>query len=215
MYVHHAIVRALFHTDRLPFDLLKYPPTPQGVFLTHEATVTNLTQLKLHDLFLELGQVNMAEKQASELLAADVDCGSIYERLAWIHIIKEQFETARVFVNALHNDPLYRNTARTLVHILDHGLPEGLMVRAVTRRFGPRLTVHFLARYDQIHFKLYAAVDQGPGKHYDDLLALEPTADELEAAARWSMSHDISEGYRRVLKDLLQNMGFNDVADRL
>jgi len=129
VYVHHAIVRALFHTDRLAFDLLKYPQTPQGLFLTHEATVSNLTQLKLHDLFLELGQVNMAEKQVSELLAADVDCGAIYERLAWIHIIKEQYETARIFVNALHKDPLYGEAARALIHILDHGLPEDQVKR--------------------------------------------------------------------------------------
>jgi len=129
VYVHHAIVRALFHTNRLPFDLLKYPQAPQGVFLTHESSVSNLTQLKLHDLFLELGQVNMAEKQASELLASDVDCGSIHERLAWIHIIKEQYDTARVFVNALHRDPLYHQTAQDLVHILDHGLAQDQVKR--------------------------------------------------------------------------------------
>jgi hypothetical protein len=129
VYVHHAIVRALFHTDRLPFDLLKYPQTPQGLFLTHESSVSNLTQLKLHDLFLELGQVNMAEKQASELLAADIDIGSIYERLIWVHIIKEQHDTARIFVNALHKDPLYRQTAQDLVHILDQGLPDDQVKR--------------------------------------------------------------------------------------
>lgn len=129
VYVYHAIVRALFHTDRLPFDLLKYPQAQPGLFLTHESSVSNLTQLKLHDLFLELGQVNMAEKQVSELLAADVDCGSVYERLAWIHIIKGQYETARIFANALHRDPLYRKTARALIHIQDHGLTEDQVKR--------------------------------------------------------------------------------------
>ncbi len=48
---------------------------------------------------------------------------------------------------------------------VDLGLPDGIMERVVTRRFGQRLTIHFLGRYDQIHFKLYAAVDQGAGKH--------------------------------------------------
>ena len=98
---------------------------------------------------------------------------------------------------------------------VDLGLPNGIMGRVITREFGRKLTIHFMGRYDQIHFKLYAAVDQGAGKHFDDLLALNPTPDELEQAARWSMTHDISEGYRLVLKGLLNHMGFADVAKRL
>jgi len=97
---------------------------------------------------------------------------------------------------------------------VDLGLPTGLIERVTTRTFGPKLTIHFLGRYDQIHFKLYAAVDQGAGIHFDDLLSLNPTADELERAARWSMTHDVSEGYRQTLKDLLNHMGFKDVAER-
>jgi hypothetical protein len=65
-----------------------------------------------------------------------------------------------------------------------------------------------------IEFKLYAAVDQG-GKHYDDLRELAPTADELEQAARWSMTHDVSDGYRGELKRILQEMGHDDVAQRI
>jgi hypothetical protein len=95
------------------------------------------------------------------------------------------------------------------------GLPERLMERVTTREFGRKLTILFLGRYDQIHFKLYAAVDQGAGIHFDDLLSLNPTAEELEQAARWSMTHDVSEGYRQILKDLLNHMGYSDVAKRL
>jgi hypothetical protein len=98
---------------------------------------------------------------------------------------------------------------------VDLGLPAGLMDRVRTRAFSTKLTVHFLGRYDQIHLKLYAAVDQGAGIHFDDLLALNPTSEELEHAARWSMTHDVSEGYRQTLKDLLDHMGYRDVADKL
>ena len=98
---------------------------------------------------------------------------------------------------------------------VDFGLPEGIMERVATKKYGHKLTIHFLGRYDQIHFKLYASVDQGAGKHFEDLLALDPTADELEEPARWSMTHDESEGYRQVLKDLLNHMGYKDVAERL
>jgi hypothetical protein len=67
--------------------------------------------------------------------------------------------------------------------IMDFGLPEGLMDRVKTYSYGKNLIIHFLTRYDQIHFKLYAAVDQSGGKHYDDLLSLKPIAQELEKAA--------------------------------
>lgn len=97
---------------------------------------------------------------------------------------------------------------------LDFGLPEGTLGRAEVRSYGESLTVRFLSRYDQIHFKLYAAVDQG-GKHYQDLQELRPTAEELEAAACWSMTHDVSEGYKGELKRLLKQLGHDDVAQRI
>jgi hypothetical protein len=98
---------------------------------------------------------------------------------------------------------------------VDLGLLNGFMDRVTTKVFGNKLTVHFLGHYDQIHFKLYAAVDQGAGKHFDDLLALKPTSEEIEQAARWSVTHDVSEGFKGSLKILLSHMGFNDVAERL
>lgn len=98
---------------------------------------------------------------------------------------------------------------------VDFGLPEGLMNRVETREFGKSLTIHFLSRFDQICFKLYAAVDQGIGKHYNDLLLLEPDADEIGMAAQWSMTHDVSEGFRQSIKDLIRHMGHEDVAERL
>ncbi len=98
--------------------------------------------------------------------------------------------------------------------VMDFGLPEGLMDRVEAHTYGKNLVVHFLERYDQIHFKLYAAVDQG-GKHVDDLLALKPTAEELEKAARWTMTHDVSEGYKTILNSFLTEIGYKDVAEKL
>lgn len=97
---------------------------------------------------------------------------------------------------------------------LDFGLPEGVLERAEVAHYGPFLTVRFFSRYDQIHFKLYAAVDQG-GKHYADLVELRPTAEELFAAATWSMTHDVSEPYKDEVKKILTEMGHKDVAERI
>lgn len=95
--------------------------------------------------------------------------------------------------------------------LLDFGLPEGFIGRLERRDYGQALTVYFASRYDQIHFKLYALVDQGPGKHEDDLRALSPTDEEFAAAARWSRLHDPSEGYAQVLGEVLAHMGVKDV----
>lgn len=95
--------------------------------------------------------------------------------------------------------------------LLDLGLPKGFIDRLERRDYGQALAVHFASRYDQIHFKLYALVDQGPGKHEDDLRALSPTEEELLAAARWSRSHDPSEGYAQMLRDVLTHLGVDNV----
>jgi hypothetical protein len=99
--------------------------------------------------------------------------------------------------------------------LMDFGLPAGFAERAEVRRYGT-LTVHIAARFDQICFKLYAAVDQAPAsKHLEDLKLLEPSAEELVEAARWSTTHDPSEGYRAQLVALLRMLGTPDADSQL
>jgi hypothetical protein len=91
--------------------------------------------------------------------------------------------------------------------LMDLGLPVGLESRVTVRRYGT-LEVHLPSRTDQIAFKLYAAVDQGPrSKHFSDLVQLAPTADELVEAARWTRTHDPSEGFRSQLLQALAAFG--------
>jgi hypothetical protein len=107
-------------------------------------------------------------------------------------------------------DPNWLNAGPT--DLLKWGLPEGFMNRVVTRRYGDALTVHFASRFDQIHFKLFAMVDQAGGRHETDLRALHPSKPELIAAARWSMTQDPSPGYRMVLREALNALGVGDDA---
>lgn len=100
--------------------------------------------------------------------------------------------------------------------LLDAGLPVGFEERLHAVRYGPALTVHFAGRADQICFKLYATVDQGPdSRHVGDLRALSPDPGEMETAARWALTQDPSEGFRVVLLDCLSKLGFSDVARAL
>jgi hypothetical protein len=95
--------------------------------------------------------------------------------------------------------------------LLRWGLPEGFLGRAHTRRYGTALTIHFAGRLDQIHFKLYAMVDQAGGRHEADLRALGPTSEELIAAAKWTTSQDPSEGFRMMLEQALERLGVDHV----
>ena len=100
----------------------------------------------------------------------------------------------------------------SLMHL---GLPEGFLERALHRAYGDALDVLFASREDQIHFKLYAVVDQGVGRHFTDLQALAPTETELVQAAQWTRTHDPSEGYRDVLLKVLAHFGVTNGPDRV
>lgn len=123
--------------------------------------------------------------------------------------VKECAEDLGLPPNWLNNGP-----SKGEGGLFQMGLPVGFTDRLHATRYGPRLVVHCIDRVDQIHFKLYAAVDTG-GYHITDLLALKPTPQEMGTAARWAMSHDVSEGFAAVLKTLLRKLGYENVADRL
>jgi hypothetical protein len=93
--------------------------------------------------------------------------------------------------------------------LLQFGLPIGFEARWQTRTYGNSLRIRWASRFDQIHFKLYAAVDQA-GKHLQDLEALGPTTEELVAAARWTCQHDPSEGFLSALTEALKYFGVED-----
>jgi len=90
------------------------------------------------------------------------------------------------------------------------GRPEGFTERLTSREYDPCLTVRYASRLDQIHFKLHATVDRGGGKHFSDLRALEPSHAELLAAARWTRTHDPSEGFLSVLTAVLAYFKIED-----
>ncbi len=95
------------------------------------------------------------------------------------------------------------------------GLPAGITSRLIRKNIGKCITVFYITRIDQIYFKLYAAVDQFGGYHASDLDELKPTEQELIDAARWSITHDPSEGYLKSMKMFLREFRYENVANRL
>jgi len=94
--------------------------------------------------------------------------------------------------------------------LLDLGLPDGFVERLERHDYGGLVT--WLAdRFDMVCFKLYAAVDQGPrSRHLQDLRELRPDRGELLTAARWSITHDPSSGYRSLLVETLRRLAMED-----
>jgi hypothetical protein len=134
---------------------------------------------------VEHGELRLAEPLPQALLAA---------RAA----VAADFGLAENWLNAGPTD------------LLKWGLPVAFMSRVVSRSYGTTLIVHFASRLDQIHFKLFAMVDQGGGRHEADLRALNPTPGELVAAARWSITQDPSPGYRWGLVQALRALEVDD-----
>lgn len=100
--------------------------------------------------------------------------------------------------------------------LLDLGLPDGFLERLERHDYGG-LVIWLADRIDMVFFKLYAAVDQRPreNRHLQDLRARHPPRDELLAAARWTVTHDPSSGYRSLLVDTLRQLGVEDADGAL
>jgi len=97
---------------------------------------------------------------------------------------------------------------------VDSGLPHGFEERLVEKKYGNYLSIYYISRLDQIFFKLYAAVDRND-YHVDDLFQLKPTKREIEEAARWVLTQDVSIGFKTILIDFLRKHGYEDISKRI
>jgi hypothetical protein len=113
------------------------------------------------------------------------------------HAARDVAEALEISEHWLNNGP---------ASLMDLGLPPGWEERVERPQYGA-LEIHLTSRYDQICFKLYA-VDRGPNdKHFQDLLRLAPTREELSTAASWTQTHDPSDLFRTQLEGCLAQLG--------
>jgi hypothetical protein len=97
--------------------------------------------------------------------------------------------------------------------ILTRGLPAGTLERSAKHSmdFGPCLTIRFMDRTDLIALKMSAALDPLDGRrHIEDLVAIDPTRDELKHGADWISAWPSSASFKQAFQRLLE--GF-DAAD--
>jgi len=94
-------------------------------------------------------------------------------------------------------------------------LPDGFLSRLTQRDYGPAFTIFLPDRFDLIHLKLFAIVDQGRGRHSADLAALRPTDDDLLTAARWVLTQDAGEVFPRIVRTAFNDLGYGHLVARL
>ena len=83
------------------------------------------------------------------------------------------------------------------------GLPPGLEEGLTWRRYDA-LRVGLVGRGSLIALKLFAAVDGGPeGVHFQDLMALQATDDELAEASTWVRTQDASGVFEQMVGEVI------------
>lgn len=87
------------------------------------------------------------------------------------------------------------------------GLPPGLAEDITWRNYGGGLDVGLVGRRTLIALKLFAAVDRGPlSVHLQDLVALSPTADEMERAAIWVRTQDAGPAWAGNVGEVIEHV---------
>ncbi len=199
IYANHDIDRALYHTGRLGYDMFCFPQNPHAFLLTHEEEESCMTQLKMCDTFTELGNVDLAEKLASEFLVAKGHLPRVLERLAWIDIIKGQADTARVYLRALKKDLIYRGRAEALLNGLDHGFgpAEAADIRRVNSYIRRRENGQL--NQESIEEMLTGLLEQNPHNRmaFEYLMACYLLAGRVDKVTA-SMKHLQGLGYREI-----------------
>lgn len=117
---HRNTMLALYHTGRLGDDMFRYPQRP-GVDLYYTPQPYRDLGISYQEsrLFLELGQVNQAERCACEALVASGDHPAVLQQLAVINIVKDCPETARIFLKAWEKHLFHRQSAREMLRLLE------------------------------------------------------------------------------------------------
>ena len=120
----HDVNRALYHKGRLLYDMFSYPQHHSGLLLTiGEKDVSSWILVrkwvKRVDTLYELGHINEAKRFTYEAFAVMNSYPKGMQRLALIHIIKGQIDSARTILLALRKDFLYKDWAERYLERLE------------------------------------------------------------------------------------------------
>jgi hypothetical protein len=97
--VMNAVDRALYHTGRLNRDMFTYLQHPDALMITGE----DHSVLYWHkfDTLIDLGLMNLAEKDLTECMETFGEHPMILQRLATIDLVKGKIDAARIYLERL------------------------------------------------------------------------------------------------------------------
>jgi hypothetical protein len=108
----HAVAQALYHTNRLGYDLCKYHLNYQGpdaiLLLSRQY---DLEFWKKANFYFDLGLINKSERHFVESLLHFGEHPLILQRLALVYIIKGRPDTARIYMKKLSKTIFYSDWA--------------------------------------------------------------------------------------------------------
>ncbi len=98
-----------------------------------------------------------------------------------------------------------------------YGQPAGMTQRWERRDYGPCLTVYFISRLDQVHFKLLAAADPKAQPHHLEDLAvrIKPSEEEVRAAVAWLLNRQTSAWFRGRIGYAVEALGYDNISDEI
>ncbi|MCF7955758.1 MAG: DUF6057 family protein [Phycisphaerae bacterium] len=114
----HIIIQALYHTGQLASEMFSYPYFKESLFIPPEnkGNVRGYRRgIYSIRLLLLLGRVNVAEKEAYEIMENTGEYPELLWELAKINIAKRQPETARVFLEILSMDLIHGKKAKNML----------------------------------------------------------------------------------------------------
>ncbi len=115
------VMLALYRTGRLGEEMFRYPQPANAadLYVIPRAEDDAPSYLQVARFFLEIGEINRAERHACEALTGTGDLPAVLKQLATINIVKDRPETAKVFLNALGKKPLHHQAAREMLQNLE------------------------------------------------------------------------------------------------
>lgn len=117
---------ALYHTGRMPYDLLKYPQS-YGIHSLFLPWVSDPRQSRYgHYLYEQLGYINEAQRWASEALVVYGTTAPTLLNLIRYNIVNERQDVAMRFINILKQSLFYEKQAEEYEKLVPTGKVPGL-----------------------------------------------------------------------------------------
>jgi hypothetical protein len=180
--VMNAVDRALYYTGRLNRDMFTYLQHPDALMITGE----DHSVLYWHkfDTLIDLGLMNLAEKDLTECMETFGEHPMILQRLAMIDLVKGKIEAGRIYLGRLQKTLFFSTWAKDYLVWLeaDPTLATDLEIQQLrTQALRKDSTVFFFAEEPM----LSALVEQGGQNRmaFEYLMAWYMTTKQLEKLA--------------------------------